>query len=155
VIYWNTGQPGTGKTTLGRAWAAHLIAQGDRVAFVDADEVRELLPAGYDREGRVQNVDRIQAIVAYLHKIADYDHVVVANVAPYIEQRNAFKQRFAPDVVEVYLETNFGVRQEFAVDEYEPPLKPDMRLTGQWTLSNALLGLQRLHEAKTKASIQL
>ena len=42
MIYWFTGQPGHGKTTLAKALLAHLKAQGTEAFHVDGDDLRTL-----------------------------------------------------------------------------------------------------------------
>ena len=42
MIYWFTGQPGHGKTTLAKAMLAHLNAQGTEAFHVDGDDLRAL-----------------------------------------------------------------------------------------------------------------
>ena len=53
MIYWFTGQPGHGKTTLAKALIAHLRAQGTEPFHVDGDDLRALTAnADYSRAGR-------------------------------------------------------------------------------------------------------
>lgn len=111
MIVWFTGQPGSGKTTL---------ALGMKPRFhVDGDDLRALDNPGYDEAGRRQNIDRAQAIAGYCYE--RNGQVVVSVVAPYRDQREAFKKRFP--VLEVYLHTDtVRGKEDFFVDDYEPPL---------------------------------
>lgn len=114
MIVWLTGQPGSGKTTLAR----QMIIEGAVEYMVDGDDLRSLMPnPGYDEAGRRQNIDRAQAIAAYLDVLGD---VVVSLVAPYRDQREAFKS--AQNVIEVYLHTtDIRGREHYFVEDYEPP----------------------------------
>ena len=67
MIYWFTGQPGHGKTTLAKALIAHLRAQGTEPFHVDGDDLRALTAnADYSRAGRESNIRRAQTIAHYL-----------------------------------------------------------------------------------------
>src|SRR5580704_8027405 len=53
-VYWITGLSGAGKSTIGRALAAHLEASGSRVVFLDGDTLRAAVSndLGYSAENR-------------------------------------------------------------------------------------------------------
>ena len=92
MIYWFTGQPGHGKTTLAKALIAHLQGQGIEPFHVDGDDLRALTSnADYSRAGREANIRRAQTIAHYLHNQEPV--VVVSLVAPYRELREEFKAR--------------------------------------------------------------
>jgi len=114
MIVWLTGQPGSGKTTIARA-----LAESGAFRVLDGDDLRELMPnPGYDEAGRRQNIDRAQAIAAYLSHYGEW--VAVALVSPYRDQREAFKATH--DVLEVYLHTDeIRGREHYFVADYEPP----------------------------------
>jgi len=143
MIVWFTGQPGSGKSTLAAALAVRLRVEGRQVQVVDGDDLRQLLPnPGYDCAGRVQNVDRAQAIAAYL----DQDEVVVlvALVAPYRAQRDRFK-RWSGRVIEVYLHTDERRgKEQYHVADYEAPTGADLDLdTGRLTIEEATGSVHR------------
>ena len=121
MIVWITGQPGSGKTTIANRAGEGLAKRGLKVAIVDGDSLRELMPnPGYSKRGRLQNIDRAQAIAAYLDSVVGYDTVFVSLVAPYRDQRETFKKDH--DVLEVYVHTNeTRGREEYHVADYEPP----------------------------------
>lgn len=117
MIYLLTGQPGSGKTTL----AQQMLAAGLVDSIVDGDELRALGNPGYGRDGRVQNIDRAHSIARFLE--ARGERVAVAVVQPYAFQRDAMKARGA---AEIHMAEHWGVRAEYAVEDYEPPENPDL-----------------------------
>lgn len=121
MIVWITGQPGAGKTVLANRSGEALSVGGRRVAIVDGDALRELMPnPGYGEKGRRQNIDRAQAIAAYLDSVVGYDVVFVSLVAPYRDQREQFKKD--QDVFEVYVHTDeTRGREDYHVEGYQPP----------------------------------
>jgi adenylylsulfate kinase len=118
--------------------------QGPTFTIIDGDELRDLLEnPGYDKAGRHINIDRAQAIAAYMDQRVDY--VLVALVAPYRKQRDEFRE--AHDVLEVYVHTtDIRGREEYHVDDYEPPEGDhyiDLDTTGELAVDS----LRRLHRA--------
>ena len=55
----------------------------------------------YSINGRVNNIGIAQKIAYYLHK--NKKQVIVSLVAPYIDQREDFKQLIGKDIVEIYV----------------------------------------------------
>ena len=120
MIYWFTGQPGHGKTTLALALIEHLRAQGTEPFHVDGDDLRALTAnADYSRAGREANIRRAQTIAHYLQNQGHT--VVVSLVAPYRDIREELKAH--ADVTEVYVHTTEQRgREEKHAKDYEPPL---------------------------------
>jgi len=120
MIYWFTGQPGHGKTTLALALIEHLQAQGVEPFHVDGDDLRALTSnADYSRGGREANIRRAQTIAHYLHNQGQT--VVVSLVAPYRAIREELKA--ATEVVEVYVHTTEARgREEKHAKDYEAPV---------------------------------
>jgi adenylylsulfate kinase len=150
---WLTGLPSAGKSTIARALASQLRADGRRVELLDGDELRTNLTAdlGFSREDRDTNVRRVGFIAGLLAR-----HGVIALVpviAPYAEARAAV--RAAHDVdgtafIEVHVATPLEVCAERDVkglyakqrageihgltgvdDPYEIPTNPELRLDTQ------------------------
>ena len=120
MIYWFTGQPGHGKTTLAIALIEHLRAEGTEPFHVDGDDLRALTSnADYSRAGREANIRRAQIIAHYLQNQGRT--VVVSLVAPYRGIREELKAH--ADVTEVYVHTSEQRgREEKHAKDYEPPL---------------------------------
>ena len=120
MIYWFTGQPGHGKTTLALALIEDLRAQGIEPFHVDGDDLRALTAnADYSRAGREANIRRAQTIAHYLQNQGCT--VVVSLVAPYRDIREELKAR--ADVTEVYVHTTEQRgREEKHAKDYEAPL---------------------------------
>ena len=143
MIYWFTGQPGHGKTTLALALIEHLRAQGTEPFHVDGDDLRALTSnADYSRAGREANIRRAQTIAHYLHNQGRT--VVVSLVAPYRAIREELKA--ATDVVEVHVHTTeTRGREDRHAKDYEAPVDHfiDMDTTG----TTIEASLQQLLEA--------
>ena len=120
MIYWFTGQPGHGKTTLALALIAYLRAQGFDPFHVDGDDLRALTAnADYSRAGREANIRRAQTIAHYLQNQGRT--VVVSLVAPYRDIREELKAH--ANVTEVYVHTTEKRgREEKHAKDYEAPL---------------------------------
>ncbi len=68
MIYWFTGQPGHGKTTLAKALIAQLKRGGYKPYHIDGDDLRSLTTNNdYSRVGREANIREAQDIAHYLH----------------------------------------------------------------------------------------
>ncbi|MGN6300934.1 MAG: adenylyl-sulfate kinase [Angustibacter sp.] len=88
-----TGLSGSGKSTIARDLAQHVIERTPRtVSLLDGDDVRRLLSSGlgFDRESRDLNVRRIGFVAA---EVARHGGVAVcAPIAPYAQSRAAVRQ---------------------------------------------------------------
>lgn len=123
MIYLFTGQPGSGKTTLGKKLQMWL--QTDKknwrksVFHIDGDQLRELFPnTDYSKEGRYKNITKAFDIAKYLDSCGN--DVVISLVSPYKELREKLKSECK--VQEIYCHTKKmrGREDKFALD-YEPP----------------------------------
>ena len=120
MIYWFTGQPGAGKTTLGNWLIAAL--KGDAV-LVDGDDIREIFDnKDYSEQGRRKNIELAQNIAHFLHKKGK--NAVVCLVSPYRDQRESFKEKMGEDLIELYIHTTEQRgRESFHVQGYEEPIE--------------------------------
>ena len=117
MIYWFTGQHSHGKTVL-----ANMLKEKLPNAFrIDGDEMRELFTnKDYTINGRVANVGTAQKIAHYLHN-QGHD-VIVSLVAPYIDQREDFKNLLGDNIKEIYVHTlEVRERDHFKAEAYVAP----------------------------------
>jgi adenylylsulfate kinase len=122
MIYWFTGQPHAGKTTLAKHLknALSFRAFSDKKIFlVDGDDLRRIIQnKDYSEQGRRANISQAIAIAKYLDD-SGYD-VIVSLVSPYKDLREELKA--SNDVIEIYVHTtDIRGRESFHVDNYEPP----------------------------------
>ena len=115
MIFWFTGQPGSGKTTLGKA----LIKKLGDAFHIDGDDLRDLSSnVDYSEQGRISNIRTAQSIAMYLDNKGQ--NVVVSVIAPYRWLREEFKARHK--VNEIYLHTTeIRGREHYFVENYEAP----------------------------------
>lgn len=117
MIYWFTGQPCAGKTTL-----ANLLKKEKPGAYrIDGDDMRELFSnKDYSIKGRVENVGTAQRIAHYIHNQGK--DVIVSLVSPYIDQREEFKSLLGSNIKEIYVHTTEPrERDHFKAIAYTPP----------------------------------
>ena len=120
MIYWFTGQPCAGKTTLAKMLEKHIV---DNVYMIDGDDMRELFSnKDYSIKGRVENVGTAQRIAHYLHNQGQ--DVIVSLVSPYLDQREDFKKLIGlENIVEFYVHTSEArERDHFKAIAYTPPI---------------------------------
>ena len=118
-IYWFTGQPGAGKTTLAKQLKDYL--HPSNTILVDGDDIRDVFQnKDYSEEGRRKNITNAQTLAKFLqHK--GYN-VVVSLVSPYKDQRDKFKEEMGENLIEIYVHTtNERGREGFHVSNYEAP----------------------------------
>ena len=119
MIFWLTGQPGSGKTTLAK-WIYVSIL--NKKVIVDGDDIREIFEnKDYSEQGRRKNVELAQNIALFLHnKGVD---VIVSVVSPYRDQRENFKERLKDNITELYIhcDDERGI-EKYHVLNYEPPI---------------------------------
>ncbi len=121
MIYWFTGQPGSGKTVLADKVKNIIFPHAYRI---DGDEMRELFSnKDYSEKGRRANIDAAQKIAHYLHNQGK--DVIVSLVSPYKDQREEFKNNLDWAIKEfyVYYDTDQETRgrEHYHVKEYQPP----------------------------------
>ena len=90
MIYWFTGQPGAGKTTLARQLKDYLFP--NNTIIVDGDDIRDIFQnKDYSETGRRKNIEKAQDISLFLNS-KGFD-VIVSLVSPYKDQRDEFKNK--------------------------------------------------------------
>jgi len=118
MIYWFTGQPASGKTTIAKHLNSYL-SNTERVIHIDGDDLRKIFNnKDYSETGRRRNIERAQDIARFMSE-KGYS-VVVSLVSPYKDMRDSFKKD--NNVIEIYVHTkDIRGREEYHVDNYEPP----------------------------------
>tara|TARA_R110000868_G_scaffold153026_1_gene378306 strand:- start:154 stop:624 length:471 start_codon:yes stop_codon:yes gene_type:complete len=125
MIYWFTGQSGSGKTVLGEKLHKFLKTEQrnwrKNVFHIDGDTLRIITNnKDYSDNGRRLNIKSAQTIVEYLH-INKCD-VVVSMVSPFLDLREEFKDKMGSDLVEIYVHCSIDrSRSEFKVVDFNPP----------------------------------
>lgn len=119
MIYWFTGQPGSGKTTLANKLVEYFINNYTFVHHIDGDDLRDVFNnKDYSEWGRRKNVERAQDIALYLNSKSN---VVVSLVSPFKDQREMFKDKVK--VKEIYVHTtDKRGRENYHVLDYQPPI---------------------------------
>ena len=123
MIYWFTGQPGAGKTTLANKLFEYY--RSNRIYFllitVDGDDLRNIFNnVNYTIKGRKKNIKKAQEISKFLHSKKYI--VFVSLVSPYKEQRDKFKSEMGNNIKEIYVHTSdIRGRENFHVENYEKP----------------------------------
>lgn len=155
VVIWLTGLSGAGKSTIAQALIPLLEREGHRVAWLDGDITRGILPKlGFTKADRDANVLKTGFIARTLetHGIT----VVASYISPYRETRakvGAMCRHFvevhlntplatceARDVKGLYAKARAGEIQHFTGidDPYEEPEAPAVRIdTSQVTVAEA------------------
>lgn len=177
---WITGLPSAGKSTLGTAVEEALVAAGRNAYLLDGDDLRRGLcgDLGFARADREENVRRVGELARLL---ADAGTIAIAAlVSPYAEMRAHVRERHRQDGLgffEVFVDTPVqvcagrdpkglyarayaGTLEGFTGvdDPYQPPSEPELRITPELPLAQALeavldlLGVPSLAGAATTAA---
>ncbi len=122
MIYWFTGQPGSGKTVLANLLKEKYLPHAYRI---DGDEMRELFSnKDYSMKGRISNIDAAQKIAHYLHNQGK--DVIVSLVSPYLDQREEFKDLMEWQLQEIFVHYNLAEvrrgREEYHVMDFQKPI---------------------------------
>ena len=126
MVYWFTGQPGSGKTVLGKKLIEFLKTEKRNwrktVFHLDGDDLRELtVNKDYTPKGREINIRNAQMITEYNHN--NGCDVVVSLVAPPRWLREEFKERIGlENFQEFYVHcSDPRERDHFHSKNYEAP----------------------------------
>ena len=120
MIYWFTGQPGAGKSTLAAALKSALKVRKQSVVHLDGEELRDITGnTDYGETGRVANIRSGQKFAAKLE--SEGISVIASFVSPYRALREELKAKHP--VVEIYVHTTaIRGREKYHAKNYEPPL---------------------------------
>ena len=116
MIFWFTGQPGAGKTTLALELMKHL----EKPIHIDGDNLREIFKNfDYTSKGRRQNIENVITIARFLDHM-EYN-IIISVVAPFRELRESLKK--TNRVTEIYVHTNkIRGREHYFSKNYEKPI---------------------------------
>ena len=122
-LYWFTGQPGAGKTTMAKLLKAKLekmTNQKQKVVILDGDEIRDLFNnKDYSIEGRMKNVEMVQNCCRFL--VQNDIITIVCMVSPFAKQRSQIVKEL--NGIEILVECiEIRGREKFHVDYFEEPL---------------------------------
>lgn len=151
-VVWLTGLPAAGKTTAAAALAEELERRGVTVENLDGDVVRKSLwpELGFTREDRDTNIARFAWLAALLAR--NGVATLVSVVSPYRKAREDARATAGERFVEVFVDTPLDIcerrdpkglyrkaragemKMMTGIDDpYEPPERPDVRLTPDMT----------------------
>lgn len=102
TVFWFTGLPSSGKSTLANALTCELMKRGENVMLLDGDEVRKNYwpELGFSKEDRDKNIKRSAQLAS---KLCSMGIVVVASfVSPYREVR-AYARKEIGNFIEIYV----------------------------------------------------
>jgi len=138
-IIWLTGQPGSGKTTLGNAIKEKLSITHPDIdcMLVDGDDLRDIIVnKDYSEKGRRRNIQLAIDISKYLQSKNILP--IICLVAPYKDLRDSLKED--RDVCEVYLYTDQERgREHFFASDYQPPVKDFIKIdTGKLNIEESV-----------------
>lgn len=122
-LYWFTGQPGAGKTTMANLLKSKLqeiSGNSERVIILDGDEIRELFNnQDYSIDGRMKNVEMVQNCCRFL--VRNDITTIVCMVSPFAKQRAEIVKEL--NGIEILVEClEIRGREQFHVDYFEEPL---------------------------------
>lgn len=138
-IIWLTGQPGSGKTTLGNKIKERLITSNPDIdcMLIDGDDLRDIMVnKDYSKEGRRKNIQLAIDISKYLQSKNILP--IICLVAPYKDLRDSLKKDRSVCEVYLYTDEKRG-REHFFASDYEPPVKDCIKIdTGKLNIEESV-----------------
>src|SRR3990167_10594531 len=97
-IFWLTGLPCSGKTTIAKELAKHIHAE-----ILDGDEIRKIaFNNDFSDEGRKRHM---LAIAEFASMLSKYNNVIVALVSPLKSVRDEIKSKYS-NLIELYIKAS-------------------------------------------------
>lgn len=115
TVYWVTGLPGAGKTTIATEIVAALGRTGSRAILLDGDELRTVFGGehGYDYDSRLKLA---MSYARLCRMLAEQGHVVVCATVSMFEQVRSWNRAHIGDYREIYIRaTEQALRQRRAL----------------------------------------
>jgi adenylyl-sulfate kinase len=105
TVYWLTGLPGSGKTTIAKA-----MARLRHVEVLDGDDLRRLWPElGFSREDRIEQARRTAHLA---RRLSAYVDVVVATISPFRACREIAREIVGPGMETIWVYTDAQTCEE-------------------------------------------
>jgi bifunctional enzyme CysN/CysC len=169
-VFWLTGLPSAGKSTVAMAVQRMLFDRGRHVYVLDGDTLRTTLNVdlGFSEEDRSENVRRTAAVAAAL---ADAGLVVIcALISPFAADREKARAAYPGRFFEIYIQCDLQTAEQRDVkghykrarageiprftgisSPYEPPAHPDVTLdTTKHTIAESAAQLMEFVEEITR-----
>lgn len=134
-IYYLIGQPGAGKTTIGKYLCEHILTN---VHHIDGDDLRNMTQnKDYSEKGRRSNIELAHTLAKL--SFNDGKNVVISVVSPFKDLRDNFKKEMGDRVVEIFVHTTeIRGREDYHVPNYQKPTEKfiDVDTTNQTVLES-------------------
>ena len=146
LTIWFTGLPAAGKTTLAKTLYEMFKTNGNKVIWLDGDEIRQTISKdlGFTKKDRIENIKRIAYLAQKLNENGAF--VIVSAITPCEEMRQIARKIIGNDrYIEIYVKCPLeickkrdpkglykkaekGEIKNFTgiSDAYEEPYKPDI-----------------------------
>lgn len=171
AVFWLTGLPSAGKSTVAMAVQRMLFDRGRHVYVLDGDTLRTTLNVdlGFSEEDRTENVRRTAAVAGAL---ADAGLVVIcALISPFAADRDRARAAYPGRFFEIYISCDLQTAEQRDVkghykrarageiprftgisSPYEPPQNPDLTLdTTKHSISESAAQLMEFVEEITRS----
>jgi adenylyl-sulfate kinase len=147
-VFWFTGLPCAGKTTLSKALSEYLRSLNHQVCHLDGDEVRALLPnTGFSAEDRTIH---LRTVGFAARKLSEHGIFVTASFVSPGEAQRKIVENLCPNFTVIYVSTPLSECEERDVKgmykkarkgdikdftgidaPFEPPASPDITIDTQ------------------------
>ncbi|MBV9149021.1 MAG: adenylyl-sulfate kinase [Candidatus Eremiobacteraeota bacterium] len=147
AVFWLTGLPCAGKTTLANALEERLLARGITCCVLDGDDLRATINSdlGFSVKDRLENVRRVAWMAQILSELGFV--VIVSLIAPYTASRTQAREIIGESFFEIFVQAElqscmrrdvkglYKDAQRGKIEHltgisaiYEPPAQPDLTI---------------------------